>query len=190
MKAFAEALPSAGVKYARYLSKFSRRNVLLVATTVISGAFVAGNDAGRAYNSFPLMGDRWIPKEILDLEPKWRNIFENTATVQFNHRVLALTTYISITTMTLQAYNRTVLWKQLPSLTKNAIKAIFAVGGAQVALGISTLLLYVPIELAAIHQVRMLFFQLLKKLFYIIFKIIKMIIICFNIKYSLDLCVS
>jgi cytochrome c oxidase assembly protein subunit 15 len=153
LKSFAEKLPSAAVKYSREMSKFSRRNVFLIGATVMSGAFVAGNDAGRAFNTFPLMGDTWIPEGILDLEPMWRNFFENTATVQFDHRYLAMATYMSVSTMALQAYNRTVVWNLMPPLTRHAVRATFLVANAQVALGISTLLLYVPIELAALHQV-------------------------------------
>ena len=65
-------------------------NGLLVAVTVASGAFVAGNDAGRAFNTFPKMGDDWIPDEVLAMVPVWKNFFENTATVQVR------TKYISI----------------------------------------------------------------------------------------------
>lgn len=151
LKRFAEKLPSAAVKYSREVSSASRRSALLVAATVLSGAFVAGNDAGRAFNTFPLMGDTWIPEGILALEPMWKNVFENTATVQFDHRYLALATYTSITSMALKAYNRSV-WNLLPALTRNSLKAVVVVANAQVALGISTLLLYVPIELAALHQ--------------------------------------
>ena len=67
-------------------------NGALVATTILSGAYVAGNDAGRAYNTFPKMDDQWVPDGLLEMEPKWRNFVENTATVQFDHRVLAMTT--------------------------------------------------------------------------------------------------
>ena len=52
------------------------------------GAFVAGLDAGLVYNSFPKMGDRWIPQDILDHTPKIKNFFENPTTVQFDHRIL------------------------------------------------------------------------------------------------------
>ncbi|XP_057814096.2 cytochrome c oxidase assembly protein COX15 isoform X2 [Cryptomeria japonica] len=54
----------------------------VVAITAISGAFVAGNDAGRAFNTFPKMGDKWIPDGLFELKPFMRNFFENTATVQ------------------------------------------------------------------------------------------------------------
>ena len=59
-----------------------------VAYISFPGAFVAGLDAGLVYNSFPKMGDRWIPQDILDHTPKIKNFFENPTTVQFDHRVL------------------------------------------------------------------------------------------------------
>ena len=49
---------------------------------------MAGLDAGLVYNSFPKMGDRWIPQDILDHTPKFKNFFENPTTVQFDHRIL------------------------------------------------------------------------------------------------------
>ena len=52
------------------------------------GAFVAGLDAGLVYNSFPKMGGQWIPDDLMTLSPKIKNVFENTTTVQFNHRIL------------------------------------------------------------------------------------------------------
>lgn len=54
----------------------------------LSGAFVAGLDAGLVYNSFPKMADRWIPDDLLAFSPTFKNIFENPTTVQFNHRIL------------------------------------------------------------------------------------------------------
>jgi cytochrome c oxidase assembly protein subunit 15 len=54
----------------------------------ITGAFVAGLDAGLVYNSYPKMADRWIPDDIMAFTPKVRNITENPTTVQFNHRLL------------------------------------------------------------------------------------------------------
>ena len=65
----------------------------------MSGAYVAGNDAGRAFNTFPKMGDNWFPENILELTPLWKNFVENTATVQFDHRVLALSSLASIWAM-------------------------------------------------------------------------------------------
>ena len=53
-----------------------------------SGAFVAGLDAGLVYNSFPKMAGKWIPDEVLAMTPRWKNFFENAATVQLDHRIL------------------------------------------------------------------------------------------------------
>ncbi|MEM7617687.1 MAG: COX15/CtaA family protein [Pseudomonadota bacterium] len=62
---------------------------LLTFLQIISGAFVAGLDAGLVYNSFPLMGDGIIPAEINYMSPWYVNIFDNPVTVQFLHRVMA-----------------------------------------------------------------------------------------------------
>ncbi len=68
-----------------------------------AGAFVAGLDAGLIYNDFPFMGGQLIPSEIMSLVPKWKNFFENDVTVQFQHRVLGITTWTSIATLWLWA---------------------------------------------------------------------------------------
>jgi hypothetical protein len=54
----------------------------------MSGAFVAGLEAGLIYNEFPLMGGRLVPAEAFALKPTWKNFFENDAMVQFTHRAL------------------------------------------------------------------------------------------------------
>ncbi|CAF4753147.1 unnamed protein product, partial [Rotaria sp. Silwood2] len=68
----------------------------LTLITVIAGAFVAGLDAGLCYPTFPKMGDYWIPPEYSTLTPWYKNHFENPVTVQFNHRVLGLTTTAAV----------------------------------------------------------------------------------------------
>ena len=55
---------------------------------MLTGAFVAGLDAGLTYNTWPKFADRWIPSDLFAMSPKWKNIFENATTVQFNHRHL------------------------------------------------------------------------------------------------------
>ncbi len=64
---------------------------------------MAGLDAGLIYNDFPFMGGQLIPSEIMSLVPKWKNFFENDVTVQFQHRVLGITTWTSIATLWLWA---------------------------------------------------------------------------------------
>ena len=112
--------------------------------TILSGGFVAGNDAGLAYNSFPLMDGRFVPADILRLEPWWRNFFENLPLVQLDHRLLAL--MVIIATM--------ILWLRQPLSTgaRRAFGAWAVVALAQLALGISTLLLFVPVPLGIAHQ--------------------------------------
>ncbi|XP_321341.4 cytochrome c oxidase assembly protein COX15 homolog [Anopheles gambiae] len=115
--------------------------------TALSGAFVAGLDAGLIYNSFPKMADRWIPSDILALSPALRNFTENPTTVQFDHRVLGTATLTLITGMFLLSRRRL-----LPPRAYKAATAVAVMGWMQVALGITTLLTYVPVPLAASHQ--------------------------------------
>lgn len=63
-------------------------NKNLIYVCFYTGAFVAGLDAGLVYNSFPKMGERWIPDDLLAFSPTLKNFFENPTTVQFDHRIL------------------------------------------------------------------------------------------------------
>ncbi|CAL4963857.1 unnamed protein product [Urochloa decumbens] len=119
----------------------------VVGITAISGAFVAGNDAGHAYNSFPKMGDTWIPEDVSSMEPFIRNFFENTSTVQLNHRILATTTLLSVGGLWLAA--RKI---DMHPAVKSLIGSTFGMAALQVTLGISTLLMYVPTSLGSAHQ--------------------------------------
>ena len=120
---------------------------VLVMLTVISGGFVAGLNAGKVYNTFPMMGQYWVPPDFMSLNPFWRNFFENPAAVQFNHRVLATTTFILIC-----VYWLVMRKQQLPKPTKKGISALLHTSILQVVLGIITLLLVVPMPLAVAHQ--------------------------------------
>ncbi|HXP95411.1 MAG TPA: COX15/CtaA family protein, partial [Telmatospirillum sp.] len=66
----------------------------LVVLTMAAGALVAGLHAGLIYNSFPLMNGAWFPREAFDLSPVWINVFENHALVQFDHRLLAMASWV------------------------------------------------------------------------------------------------
>lgn len=131
----------------RKLRMFTHCTAGLVFLTALSGAFVAGLDAGLVYNSFPKMGDRWIPDDLLAFSPKLKNLFENPTTVQFDHRILGISSVAAITG--LYYVSRKV---PLPPRARLALKSLIAVAYLQVTLGISTLLLYVPTPLAATHQ--------------------------------------
>jgi len=119
----------------------------LVFVTLLSGGFVAGLKAGFAYNTFPLMNGRLIPESLLAQEPLWRNFFENAATVQFDHRVLAISVLLGIVALWLSGRRLT-----LPGQVRIGMHLLLAAGLLQVSLGISTLLLRVPTALASLHQ--------------------------------------
>ncbi|KAI2657406.1 hypothetical protein H4Q32_008721 [Labeo rohita] len=129
------------------LRRFAKGTGGLVFLTALSGAFVAGLDAGLVYNSFPKMGERWIPDDLLAFSPTIKNVFENPTTVQFDHRILGIASLTAITGLCL--FSRRV---HLPRRAKIAIGCLTAMAYTQVVLGISTLLLYVPTPLAATHQ--------------------------------------
>ncbi|XP_016425415.1 cytochrome c oxidase assembly protein COX15 homolog [Sinocyclocheilus rhinocerous] len=129
------------------LRRFAKVTGGLVFLTALSGAFVAGLDAGLVYNSFPKMGERWIPDDLLAFSPAIKNVFENPSTVQFDHRILGIGSLTAITGLYL--FSRRV---HLPRRAKIAIGCLTAMAYTQVVLGISTLLLYVPTPLAATHQ--------------------------------------
>ncbi|XP_030560756.1 cytochrome c oxidase assembly protein COX15 homolog [Drosophila novamexicana] len=118
----------------------------MVFLTAISGAFVAGLDAGLVYNSFPKMGDTWIPNDLLQFKPIHKNITENPTTVQFNHRILGITTVSFITALWLMSR------KKLPKRASWAINAVTIMAWTQATLGVTTLLTYVPVPLATAHQ--------------------------------------
>lgn len=131
----------------RAARRWSHGVVALVALMIVTGGLVAGFRAGFAYNTWPLMNGAFIPPLILHLEPAWRNLFWNMATIQFNHRMSA---YLLIAAVT-------VLWWRLrrggvPARARRGTGALTAVVLVQAALGIATLLLVVPIALASLHQ--------------------------------------
>jgi cytochrome c oxidase assembly protein subunit 15 len=122
--------------------------VALVFAMALTGGLVAGLRAGLAYNTFPLMNGSLVPPEILMLAPWWKNFFWNMATVQLDHRLIAWLLAIIVP----------VLWwnvRAAPLLSSRArigATLLFALVALQIALGISTLLLAVPVMLAAAHQ--------------------------------------
>lgn len=119
--------------------------LLLIA--IMSGGFVAGTDAGFIYNTFPLMGDSLIPKDIFAFEPWFKNFFENVVTIQFTHRLLTILIFVSVIGFWLKMLNQ-----DLPKRSHLALHCLLAGVILQVTLGISTLLLVVPVPLAAAHQ--------------------------------------
>ncbi|MEQ9813442.1 MAG: COX15/CtaA family protein [Azospirillaceae bacterium] len=115
--------------------------------TVIWGAFVAGLDAGLAYNTWPLMNGTLLPAEAWSIEPVWLNPVQNTALVQFIHRWIAIVAALAVLALS---------WRALAAGVEGAARVLAVLAGiavlAQVLLGIVTLLAMVPIAVATLHQ--------------------------------------
>lgn len=115
----------------------------LVFLMALSGGFVAGLRAGHAYNTFPLMNGHLVPPEAFMLEPWWHNFFWNVATVQLVHRAIFWLLLVLIPI---------VWWHARRTTAKIAGHHLLGMFLLQAGLGISTLLLAVPVPLAAAHQ--------------------------------------
>jgi cytochrome c oxidase assembly protein subunit 15 len=131
----------------RKLGQLSLIISAIIFITALSGGFVAGTRAGFAFNTFPLMDGRLIPVGLFELSPVWRNFFENIVTVQFDHRVLATLLFLVI-----PAFWWTARKSQQESHIITGLHLLLAALALQLVLGISTLLLVVPVALAAAHQ--------------------------------------
>jgi len=119
----------------------------LILLQTIYGAFVAGLKAGYIFNTFPQMGESWIPQAVTSLEPWWRNFTEGLAGVQFVHRCLAFA-ILSVVGW---------LWalRSRGELSKAQERGLWMIVGAaviQFTLGVLTLILGVPIPIAVMHQ--------------------------------------
>jgi len=113
----------------------------------LSGGFVAGIRAGLAYNTFPLMNGHIVPPGMFVLEPWHLNFFSNMATVQFDHRLIAWLLAVLVPWFWVRV-------RRAPVSPRARLAADLLLGTLvlQIALGISTLLLAVPVSLAAGHQ--------------------------------------
>jgi len=119
----------------------------LVALTIVAGGFVAGLHAGLAYNTFPRMGGQVIPADYAALSPLLRNVTENIATVQFDHRLLA-----TLTALVVMATVFVGLRSARGGAVRRAVSVMGGVVLVQYALGVTTLLWVVPVALATAHQ--------------------------------------
>ena len=120
--------------------------------TLLSGPFVAGNDAGRAFNTWPKMNYDWIPQDVRDfwsnpVDKRW-SLFEDTAVIQFHHRLLAYSTVASALWFGIRS--RALF--PLAGLSPFLAWSLPSIAVCQMALGITTLLMYVPTSLGVAHQ--------------------------------------
>mmetsp|Transcript_26875 Transcript_26875/g.50712 ORF Transcript_26875/g.50712 Transcript_26875/m.50712 type:complete len:405 (+) Transcript_26875:38-1252(+) len=130
----------------------------LTAATIASGALVAGNDAGRAYNSWPAMngqGALFVVPEAWPVDkPLFWTVTKDTPTVQGNHRLLASATALTgLGVLGAVAASGPALGAALTPQVRNGLMAVGITVLGQYSLGVVTLLNYAPISLAAAHQV-------------------------------------
>ena len=133
---------------AQPLRRWTTVALVLTVITLLSGGFVAGLDAGMMYNTFPLMGGQVVPPGYVVESFGWRNALENPVAVQFHHRVLAITTAITVLLLAWTARRRPDTESLRPATDAAAVLVLLQVG-----LGIATLLTFVPVTLGVMHQV-------------------------------------
>jgi cytochrome c oxidase assembly protein subunit 15 len=114
---------------------------------IILGALVAGIDAGRAFPTWPLMGDGFLPPEPFTLTPWWRNFFEDAGLVQFIHRMSGYLLMI----YAIVVWNRAR--KSANGKTRFAFNAVLAMMVLQMAIGIVTVLQQAQLHIAITHQI-------------------------------------
>jgi cytochrome c oxidase assembly protein subunit 15 len=133
-------------------SRLKITGVLLLVLTLVQlyfGALVAGLRAGRVYNTWPDIDGAFIPSaaRLWFEEPWWRNLFDNTLTVQFEHR---MTAYALLVLAILHAAD--AVRSRAGTAVIGGAWWLAAAIGLQATLGILTLLHQVPIDLALTHQ--------------------------------------
>lgn len=167
----ARANPEAAAQLANVLANPALRRfkiavtalTALVFTTVMSGALVAGLDAGLIYNEFPMMGNGLTPPraELWDARFSrkadhsdlwWRNMLENPSLVQLDHRILAMTTFTAVMTLFWYSRRGAGVAALLPKAAKKGTMGVVHLVLLQATLGITTLIYMVPTHLAATHQ--------------------------------------
>ncbi len=119
----------------------------IIVIQIIYGAFVAGLKAGLFYNTYPAMGDAFMPETVTSFDTFWENCLENPAGVQFIHRNIAIVVACLVLF---------VWWKarkaDLTSFQRKTSNVMLVVVGIQFLLGVVTLLYAVPVTLGVLHQ--------------------------------------
>jgi cytochrome c oxidase assembly protein subunit 15 len=119
----------------------------LVFMQLLTGALVAGLDAGHGYNTWPLIDGAFIPSGLDAATPWYLNLFENPLAVQFNHRMLG---YAVVIATLAQAIWLALRRAPQPLVGTGLTLAVLTL--LQATLGVWTLLLAVPIALGLAHQ--------------------------------------
>ena len=122
-------------------------SIILVFITILSGGFMAGSHAGQSFNTYPLMNGKIIPDDIYLEDLGILNIFENTVTINFNHRWIATITFIyTFSFFTYLIFNKVI------NLSNIIIISVLLILSFQFLLGIMALLSNVSIYYGSLHQ--------------------------------------
>lgn len=108
-----------------------------------AGALVAGLDAGRSYNDWPLMAGELVPSHYLETGLGLRSLFEGRAATQFNHRLIAYAIW---------AASLGAAWAFRKSAHGRSFLVLAGLVSLQAVWGIFTLLHAAPMNLALLHQ--------------------------------------
>jgi len=125
--------------------------LILIYLQIIFGAFVSGMDAGKIYNSWPLMGNSYFPNDSNFINLFELSVLSDPSLVQFIHRNLAYFILISYFFIVYKIYKNRIY---------NLYKSVNIVGFfiiLQIILGILTILLGAQIYIASMHQVSSIF---------------------------------
>lgn len=138
--------PGAAAPTDRLLRRLTHATTGAAVLTMLAGGFVAGLKAGLTYNTFPLMDGHLVPEGYAQITPWWRNLFENVAAVQFDHRLLATLTAVLAAATVLRGL------RHAAGPVRIATLALGAAVAAQYTLGVLTLVHAVPVPLGVAHQ--------------------------------------
>ena len=137
----------------KFFFNFSKNNILflilisLIFIQIILGAFVSGLDAGRIYQTWPLMGNSYFPDDVnFRIHDELIN-FNNHSIVQFYHRNLAYFIVFYVFALSIYIYQ-----KKLKVLFK-PLKVLLVILLVQIILGVLTLITGLNIYLASAHQI-------------------------------------
>ncbi len=115
----------------------------VLAVQLFYGALMAGLRAGLVTNQWPLMNGRVFPSEVVGTRPFGLLMVDDPSLVHFIHRWWAWVAVAALLVLARQAR---------AAGARHASVVIHAVLGAQILLGIATVMSGVDVALAALHQ--------------------------------------
>ncbi len=129
------------------MARMSTFLVVVLFIQILLGALVAGIDAGRSFNDWPLMAGLLFPPDAFSYKPFIRNIFENSGLVQFNHRILGYLVFFLAIFAWLRSRNKS---REFLRKKSNQMLTVMLL---QIGLGIVTVLYSAPLKIAIFHQI-------------------------------------